>query len=289
MLAATAGLAVLAGGGALLWPDPGPPVAVLLAAAQPEPTPYAVPTSPATDPLPAVGTDGLVDVPRGSRSVPWTLIRLWDGGLAVQHVPHCSDVAVHAEESDAAVVVQVVAGRRSEDAGCLDGGRHVVRLDRPLGERRLLHAATDRELDPPAVAAVLLADLFDDAPPWPGEPFLQGDREVTRDEISLAAGPEHCGWQDAVYLGSSRLGAPRDERGGLWARDPDGVLTHAPEVRAGFRARAVLPPDARATGYRQGAVEVWTAPSDGAEFVYLVNSTDRADVERWVRGGGGCA
>jgi hypothetical protein len=51
----------------------------------------------------------------------------------------------------------------------------------------------------------------------------------------------------------------------------------------------VLPSDAAATGYTHGDVELWLAPSDNGEYVYLVNSRNRADVERWVRGGGGCA
>jgi len=105
----------------------------------------------------------------------------------------------------------------------------------------------------------------------------------------VAAGPEHCSWQEAVYLSGTGLKAPRDMAGGLWERDPTGVLEHFPRAKRDFRARAVLPPDAADTGFRQGAVEVWTAPSDRAAYVYLVNGQDRADVERWVRGGGGCA
>jgi hypothetical protein len=101
--------------------------------------------------------------------------------------------------------------------------------------------------------------------------------------------PSNCDWQEAVYLGGSGLAAPRDRLGGLWARDPKGVLEHFPRAQREFQSPAVLPAGAVDTGYRQGAVELWVGPDEDARYVYFVNGGDRTDVERWVRGGGGCA
>lgn len=262
--------------------------------ALPVPRPFAVPTTPATDSLPEVASGRLAHVGRLERSVPWTLIRIWDGGrrLAIQHTATCdSGGEVHVEESDVDLVVQVVAGRGERGLGdgpCSSGARTLVTLDRPLGQRELKQAGTAaRQPDGPGQTS--LADAFADAPDWPGDPWFHEGREVPRDELTLARGPEHCDWQDALYLSGTALPAPRDERGDLWARDPEGVLDHFPRARADFRADAVLPADARATGYRQGDAEVWTAPSDAGDYVYLVHAGRPDDAERWVRGGGGCA
>lgn len=152
-----------------------------------------------------------------------------------------------------------------------------------------------RAASPPSSATVdkaavrSLAQLFDNAPEWPGKAWSKDGRSVPTSELALARGPEHCEWQESLWLSGSALSAPRDDRGPHWVRDPKGVLTHAPYAKAGFRARAVLPADARDTGYAQGPVELWVAASDRADFVYLVNARDRADVERWVRAAGGCA
>lgn len=134
-----------------------------------------------------------------------------------------------------------------------------------------------------------LADRYDEAPAWPGAPWTKNGLEVPREELVLAAGPEHCGWQDSAFIGGEALSAPRDEVGPHWVRDPRGVLTFDPRAQAEFRSPAQLPSDAAWTGYAQDGVELWVAPSDRADYVYLVNSTDRSDTERWVRGGGLCA
>lgn len=265
-----------------------------LARALPVPTPFAVPTTPATDSLPSVGSGRITSVGRFERSVPWSLIRIWDGGreLAIQHTATCdSGARVLVEETDRSVVVQVVAARGARSLGegpCSSGARTLVTLDRPLGRRHLKQAGTTSQ-PPGEPDRTSLAETFANAPEWPGDPWFHAGREVTRDEMTLARGPEHCSWQDAVYLSGSALPAPRDENGRLWARDPQGVLEHFPRAEADFRARAVLPEDARATGHRQGNAEVWTAPSDKGDYVYLVNTGRPADAERWVRGGGGCA
>lgn len=258
----------------------------------PEPTPFQVPTSPATDALPVL-EPSQVRAPSGDQvSRPWDLIRMWDGGrrLAVQYAAGCNDeVDVRFAETPTHVLVQVLDD--ADDDGCaahrVSNGRAILALSAPLGDRQLLHAPTrtSGEREP----QTSLAELFDDVPDWPGEPWFQDGREVTHSELAVAAGPEHCGWQEAAYLSGHGLDAPRDRDGRLWARDPKGVLEHFPKARSEFRAQAVLPADAVDTGYRQGPVELWTAPSDRSTYVYLVNGDDRDDVERWVRGGGGCA
>lgn len=112
---------------------------------------------------------------------------------------------------------------------------------------------------------------------------------VPLEELSLAAGPEHCGWQEATYLAGQGLTAPCDQLGRLWVRDPKGVLDFYPRAQEEVRAQAELPNDARWTSYAQDGVELWIAPSDNADYIYLVNTANRDDIERWVRGGGGCA
>jgi hypothetical protein len=134
-----------------------------------------------------------------------------------------------------------------------------------------------------------LADRYNAPPVWPGDPWTKYGREVPQDELVLAAGPEHCGWQESTYIGGKALSKPRARLGAYWVRDPKGVLDFEPRLQAEFRPRAALPADAVWTGYAQDGVELWVAPSDSADYVYLVNVADRRDVERWVRGGGLCA
>ena len=134
-----------------------------------------------------------------------------------------------------------------------------------------------------------LADRYDNPPIWPADPWTKGGTEVSRDELVLAAGAEHCGWEDSAFLAGEALKAPRDDRGPLWVRDPRGVLEHEPRAQAEFRSPAELPADAEWTGYAQDGVELGVAASDNADYVYLVNRGNREDIERWVRGGGFCA
>ena len=134
-----------------------------------------------------------------------------------------------------------------------------------------------------------LAARYDEAPIWPGDPWTKDGKEVSRDELVLAAGAEHCGWEDSAFLAGEALNASRDQPGALWVRDPKGVLDHDPRAKADFRSPAALPADANWTGYVQDGVELWVADSDKADYVYLVNRADRDDIERWVRGGGLCA
>ena len=123
-----------------------------------------------------------------------------------------------------------------------------------------------------------LAQRFGDPPPGMGEPWQREGREVLRDELTVAAGPEHCDWQDAALLSGRGIT-------GVFARDPDGTMD-IPEVQQGFRAGTSLPADAVDTGYSQGPVHLWTAASDAGRFVYAVLGDE---VERWVRMPGLCA
>ena len=258
----------------------------------PEPTPYTVPTTRATDALPVLEPSAVRAPGDDQVSRPWDLIRLWDGGrrLAVQYSAGCDDeVDVRFAETPSHVLIQVLDD--ADDSDCrshrVGSARAILALSAPLGARPLLHAPTSASDDRESASS--LAELYEDVPPWPGEPWFQDGREVTHSELTVAAGPEHCDWQEAAFLSGYGLEAPRDSDGRLWTRDPQGVLEHFPRAEADFRAHAVLPADAVDTGYRQGHVELWTAPSDAAAYVYLVNAADRDDVERWVRGGGGCA
>jgi hypothetical protein len=141
---------------------------------------------------------------------------------------------------------------------------------------------------PTHAVAPTLAEVFANSQPYPGMPWHKDGRTVPVQELLLVDGPSHCGWERAKFLGGT--GLPADDKGTPeWTRDPEGVLTHFPRAKQDFRAHAVLPADAAATGYTQGDVELWIAPSDKGDYVYLVNARDRSDVERWVRGGGGCA
>jgi len=265
----------------------------LVAGAVPEPTPYAVPTSPATDALPVIEPGRLRPPGDGEESRPWLLIRMWEGGskLAVQYSSGCDDdVDVAFEETPGHVLVQVVDDPDEQECDGrpgIAGSRAILALSAPLGTRPLLHAPTSQQDEDGGDRS--LAEVFEDAPEWPGEPWFRDGREVLHSEMTVASGPEHCNWQEAVYLGGSGLEAPRDQDGALWTRDPKGVLEHFPRARQEFSSPAVLPADAVDTRYRQGAVELWIAPSDQARYAYFVNADDRTDIERWVRGGGGCA
>jgi hypothetical protein len=242
----------------------------------PEPKPYHVEET-ANGEVDRAVAPGTVRPPQGGeRSIAWQLDRVFAAGRKVQISPGCGSAAF--QESTDAVLVQVV--ETTEPCTSF----FVLTLDAPLGDRTLLHAPTSLREDTRS-----LAERFSPSEPWPGQPWYRAGKEVLPREVSLSAGPEHCGWERATFLGAEELPAPKDARGRLWVRDPEGALDHFPGAKAGFMARATLPPDAEFTGYESGHLELWTAPSDFPEHIYVVNDLDPTDVERWVRGGGGCA
>ncbi|MFC8427850.1 hypothetical protein [Streptomyces sp. NPDC057253] len=87
-------------------------------------------------------------------------------------------------------------------------------------------------------------------------------RRVPSAEVSSHAGDDHCGWQRVHFL----------ELDGMYARDPEGVLTggYADDVR--------LPADARDTGYRYGKRELWLADDRRTAYVRTPDG-----VEAWPR------
>jgi hypothetical protein len=95
------------------------------------------------------------------------------------------------------------------------------------------------------------------------------------------AGPSHCGWQSATMLfivwppGSGRT---TQFEGRLNIRDPQGVF--GARYRDGLTRNVSLPADARSTGYRYGAIEIYLSPSDQHQAIYVVSP---GDAERWPR------
>ena len=113
---------------------------------------------------------------------------------------------------------------------------------------------------------------------WDGPWRDARGNEVPERILSTFPGPEHCGWQSAVFL-SLRRGAPR-----TYVRDPEGVL--AEHVPVPFDEDARLPADASYTGYHLGRAELWVGAKDAARAVYVVRP---GRVERWPRFEGACA
>lgn len=118
----------------------------------------------------------------------------------------------------------------------------------------------------------------------PSGPWELAGEPVDRDQVESSAGPEHCGWQDAHFLSLSwppkrTYDDPRRKR--TYVRDPKGVL-RGTGLTAGFRADAVLPAGAEATGYENDGIQLWFAPSDSDITAYLV-SDDGKHVEAWPR------
>lgn len=251
-----------------------------------ERTPYAVPTSPASGVTVRFGPSRIRNGDQ-KLSVPWKLVRLPDGGrtLIVHWYPGCdrpSPGGVRFEETMTSVLVQAVTADETYEA-CGRAAIAALDLKQPLGTRALLHAPTQGQLDeiPPRAA---VAEEFDRRIEGHGESWFRDGREVGRPEITVTSGPSHCGWESAHFLIGSALSTQS-----FWVRDPAGALEHLPRAKNDFRRRAVLPVDARPTGYERGSIQIWTAPSDRGQYVYLVHRDHRDDAERWVKGQSLCA
>src|SRR5437879_12429418 len=114
-----------------------------------------------------------------------------------------------------------------------------------------------------------VATAFDQPPAYAGYTWTRDGRAVASEEMETIAGPSHCGWQSATMLfivwppGS----APTTYfTGRLYIRDPQGV--YGARFRDRLGRNVTLPADARATGYRLGAIEVYVSPFVQAEALY---------------------
>jgi hypothetical protein len=104
--------------------------------------------------------------------------------------------------------------------------------------------------------------------------------------IHTLEGPDHCGWTSVTFLHlgwplGTRTEPPGDFR--QYLRDPQGVLRE--RLVTPFGADGAFPADAEPTGFHRGGWELWTAPSDVDEAVYVVEGDPRAGGtwERWPR------
>lgn len=100
--------------------------------------------------------------------------------------------------------------------------------------------------------------------------------------INTMRGPQHCEWQSAVLLlVAVPLGLPTSDPAGIrqYVRDPDGVLPQEP-IAEDFDEKSALPEDAEASGFYNGDLELWTAPSTFERFVYVGRGDE---FEAWPR------
>lgn len=144
-----------------------------------------------------------------------------------------------------------------------------------LGWRaNLLGVRTERPFGSVAIA-------FDQTPPHPGYAWTREGRAVGQFELVTIAGPGHCGWESATFL---MIGwppgtvAPTSSQARHYIRDPQGVILGS--YRDLLERDVKLPGDAKPTGYRLGAIELYLSPSDEDRWIYVVGPSN---VERWPR------
>jgi hypothetical protein len=127
-----------------------------------------------------------------------------------------------------------------------------------------------------------VGSYFDRPPAYPGKPWTLGDRTVDSTTLEAIAGPSHCGWDSVTFLfvgwpiGTDAINA---SHGRQYIRDTRGTLQGPTQVGT-WAKNPQIPPDARDTGYRYGAVKLYLAPSDQDVYAYLIAP---ADSERWPR------
>jgi hypothetical protein len=131
---------------------------------------------------------------------------------------------------------------------------------------------------PPPAAGELPPPI---AAPLPGRRWTFNDQAMASAVINLHAGPAHCGWETATFLGMGwPLGrvAHTSNEAREYIRDPDGLF--AEQMLAPFIPFTILPETAFDTGYRYGADELWVDTATVDQVVYMV----RGDVvEQWGR------
>lgn len=123
--------------------------------------------------------------------------------------------------------------------------------------------------------------------PDQGGPAARGESRDYTYEVWSRVGPDHCGWQSAVFLSvdwplGTTQGLERPDTARLYVRDSDTVLPPATQAKlaGGLDTDSDLPSGSMDTGYRSGDVEPWFGPDGGEQYVYVM---DGWDVERWPR------
>ena len=118
--------------------------------------------------------------------------------------------------------------------------------------------------------------------PWPGIPWTKDGQQVPASVVEASAGPEFCGLKSATFL---TMGWPPGTHAHFatqarqYVRDPKGVVRRS-NLRSSLELHAKLPSDAKPTGYKDGAAELYLAPSDEDVAAYIVQGTQ---AERWPR------
>jgi len=99
-----------------------------------------------------------------------------------------------------------------------------------------------------------VAAAFDATPAYPGYTWMRDGGSVSEFELATIAGPGHCGWESAAFLqGPFRVLLERDVK---------------------------LPSDAKPTGHKLGAIELFLSPSDEDRWIYVAGPSN---IERWPR------
>jgi hypothetical protein len=95
-----------------------------------------------------------------------------------------------------------------------------------------------------------------------------------------SAGPEHCNWQNVIFVSVKQ---------GLFVRDPQGVLASSPLLSGSYESSITLPDAARSLGVEDAGVRLYRDPSDidggKTRYIYRVYGDE---VERLPRFDGGC-
>lgn len=132
-----------------------------------------------------------------------------------------------------------------------------------------------------------VAGVAGNAEPYPGRPWQRDGAIVRQDVVGASTGPDHCGWESAVFLTVGLplgTGSRTSHHNRTYVRDSKTVV---PGQRRTLATSAALSSSAHATGYRLDGVELWLG-ADQTQFAYLVGPGG-TDVERWpVWSGSGC-
>lgn len=124
-------------------------------------------------------------------------------------------------------------------------------------------------------------EAFDSPPTWPGYQWSLDGKNVGWQVISTAAGPAHCGWQEATFL---TLGWPpgtyseTSQHARQYIRDPKHVVK-TPHLLSTLELHAHLPDGDRATGLTYRHLSIYIGP-DADRSIYVVG---QHVTERWPR------